>query len=170
MVASSQTTISHAFSLMKVYEFRLTFHLNLFLRVKGTAHIKQHSYQMTIFSSGIKIFKIAFQHVVYNSCMVPIAPSSATNFSHMTLFRGKTPFFTILDSTPKRDVRFSFFVFENGLDICDPQTRSFVFRYMVQFSTYDVFHKKNDISGVDLLFFITLGNYINWILTSKMTV
>ena len=56
------------------------------LRVKGTAHLKQHSYQMAIFSSGMKIFKIAFQHVVDNSCMVHIAPFSATNFSHMTLF------------------------------------------------------------------------------------
>ena len=54
--------------------------------VKGTAHLKQHSYQMAIFSSGMKIFKIAFQHVVGNSCMVPIAPFSAINFNHMTLF------------------------------------------------------------------------------------
>ena len=54
--------------------------------LKGTAHLKQHSYQMAIFSSGMKIFKIAFQHVVDNSCMVHIAPFSATNFSHMTLF------------------------------------------------------------------------------------
>ena len=51
--------------------------------VKGTAHLKQHSYQMAIFSSGMKIFKIAFQHVVD---MVHIAPFSATNFCHMTLF------------------------------------------------------------------------------------
>ena len=41
---------------------------------------------MAIFSSGMKIFKIAFQHVVDNSRMVHIAPFSATNFSHMTLF------------------------------------------------------------------------------------
>ena len=34
---------------------------------------------MAIFSSGMKIFKIAFQHVVDNSCMVPIAPFYATN-------------------------------------------------------------------------------------------
>ena len=53
---------------------------------KGTAHLKQHSYQIAIFSSGMKIFKIAFQHVVGNSCMVHIAPFSATNFNHMTLF------------------------------------------------------------------------------------
>ena len=56
------------------------------LAIKGTAHLKQHSYQMAIFSSGIKIFKVAFQQVVDNSCMVPIAPFSATDFSHMTLF------------------------------------------------------------------------------------
>ena len=54
------------------------------VRIKGTAHLKQHSYQMAIFSSGMKIFKIAFQHVVDNSCMVHIAPFP--KFSHMTLF------------------------------------------------------------------------------------
>ena len=54
--------------------------------LKGTAHLKQHLYQIAIFSSGMKIFKIAFQHIVGNSCMVPIAPFSATNFNHMTLF------------------------------------------------------------------------------------
>ena len=53
---------------------------------KGTAHLKQHSNKIAIFSSGMKIFKIAFQHVVGNSCIVPIAPFSATNFNHMTLF------------------------------------------------------------------------------------
>ena len=29
---------------------------------------------MAMFSSGMKVFKIAFQHIVDNSCMVPIAP------------------------------------------------------------------------------------------------
>ena len=58
----------------------------MFTGVKGTAHLKQHSYLMAIFSSGMKIFKIAFQHVADNSCMVPIAPFSAANFSHMTVF------------------------------------------------------------------------------------
>ena len=55
---------------------------------------------MAIFSSGMKIFKIAFQHVVENSCMVvPIAPFPATNFSHITLFKlfgGKHFFLQIL--------------------------------------------------------------------------
>ena len=72
---------------------------------------------MAIFLSGMKIFKIAFQHVqvVDNSCMVPIVPFSATNFSHMTLFKRfgvKHFFFTILDSTPKRDAWFSFLFLE----------------------------------------------------------
>ena len=60
----------------------------------------------------MKIFKIAFQQVVGNSCMVPIAPFSATNFNHMTLFLGKTLIFTILDSIPKRDACFSFLFWE----------------------------------------------------------
>ena len=55
-------------------------------KIKDTAHLKQHSYLMAIFSFGMKIFKIAFQHDEDNSCMVPIAPFSTTNFSHMTLF------------------------------------------------------------------------------------
>ena len=61
---------------------------------------------MAIFSSGMKIFKIAFQHVVDNSCMVHIAPFSATTFSHdiVLAFWGKTLIYTNLDSTPKRDV------------------------------------------------------------------
>ena len=69
---------------------------------------------MAIFSSGMKIFKIAFQHVVDNSCMAPIAHFSATNFSHMTLFKrfGGNTFFTNLDSTPKHDVWFSFLFLE----------------------------------------------------------
>ena len=61
------------------------------------------------------------------------------------------------------------FVFGNGLDICDPQNRSCVFRYMAQFSKYDVFRKKNYFWEVDFIFLITLGNDINRILTSKMT-
>ena len=36
MTAFSQTTFSHAFSWMKKYEFQLTFHWSLFLRVKLT--------------------------------------------------------------------------------------------------------------------------------------
>ena len=56
----------------------------------------------------MNIFKIVFKHVVGNSCMVPIAPISATNFNHMTLFWGKTHIFKILDSTPKRDACFCF--------------------------------------------------------------
>ena len=69
---------------------------------------------MAIFSSGVKIFKIAFQHVVDNSCIIPIAPFSTANFSHMTLFKhfGENTFFTILDSTPKRDVWFSILFLE----------------------------------------------------------
>ena len=43
------------------------------------------------------------------------------------------------------------FGFGNGLGICDPQNRSCVFRYMVKFSKYDDFPKKNDILGVDLI-------------------
>ena len=58
---------------------------------------------MAIFSSGKKIFKIAFQHGVDNSCMVPIAPLA---------FLGKTLIFIILDSTPKRDAWFSFLFWE----------------------------------------------------------
>ena len=40
MTALSQTTVSRAFSCMKIHEFRLTFHLSLFLKVKLT--IFQH--------------------------------------------------------------------------------------------------------------------------------
>ena len=58
----------------------------------------------------------------------------------------------------------------NGLDICKPQNRIPVFRYMVKFSKYDDFPKKNDFGGVDFIFLITLVNDINRILTSKMTV
>ena len=99
---------------------------------------------MAIFSSGKKIFKIAFQHVVDNSCMVPIAPFSDTNYSHMTLvwrFGGKHLFLQIwiqlLNETS--DFRFCFGKF---LDICDPQNSIPVFRYMVKFSKYDIFYKK----------------------------
>ena len=66
----------------------------------------------------MKIFKIAFQHVVGNSCMVPIATFSATNFNHINAydivlaFWGKTLIFTILDSTPKRDACFSLLFWE----------------------------------------------------------
>ena len=41
---------------------------------------------MAIFSYGMKIFKNAFQHVVDNSCMIPVTHFPATNFSYMTLF------------------------------------------------------------------------------------
>ena len=41
---------------------------------------------------------------------------------------------------------------------------------MVKFSKYDDFPKKNDFLGVDFIFLITLGNDINRILTSKITV
>ena len=36
MAAFSQTTYSHEFSWMEIYEFRLTFHWHLFLKVKST--------------------------------------------------------------------------------------------------------------------------------------
>ena len=68
------------------YYDRVNLTIELNYKLKGTAHLKQHSYQMALFSSGMKIFKIAFQHVVDNSCMVPIAPFSTTNFGDMTLF------------------------------------------------------------------------------------
>ena len=56
---------------------------------------------------------------------------------------GENTIFTILDSTPKRDACFSFlFVLGNGLDICEPQNRIHVFRYMVKFSKYDDFKKQ----------------------------
>ena len=63
----------------------------------------------------MKIFKIAFQHVVGNSCMVPIAPFFRYKFSSYDIvlaFWGKTLIFTILDSTPKRDACFSFLIWE----------------------------------------------------------
>ena len=53
--------------------------------VKGTAHLKLY-FHLAIFSSGMKIFKISFHDVVDNSWKVPVAPFSATNFSHITLF------------------------------------------------------------------------------------
>ena len=65
---------------------------------------------------------------------------------------------------------FFVFVLGNCLDICEPQNRIPVFRYMVKFSKYDDFPKKNDFWGVDFIFLITLGNDIHQILTSKMTV
>ena len=83
--------------------------------VKGTAHLKQHSYLMAIFSSGMKIFKIAFQLGVDNSCMVPIAPFFRNKFESYDIvlaFWGRTLIFTILDSTPKRDAWFLFLFWE----------------------------------------------------------
>ena len=53
---------------------------------EGTAHLKQHSYQMAISSYGMNIIKIAFQDDVDDSRKVPIAPFFSTNVSHMTLF------------------------------------------------------------------------------------
>ena len=66
---------------------------------------------MAIFSSGMNIFKIAFQHVVDNSSMVPIGYCTFFRYKFesydiVLAFWGKTPFFTNLDSTPKRDVWF----------------------------------------------------------------
>ena len=65
---------------------------------------------------------------------------------------------------------FFVFVLGNGLDICEPENRIPVFRYMVKFSKYDDFPKKKYFWGVGFIFLITLGNDINRILTSKMTV
>ena len=58
----------------------------------------------------------------------------------------------------------------NGLDICDPQNRLRVLRYMVKFPKYDIFLIKKAFRGVDFIFLITLGNDINRISTSKMMV
>ena len=109
---------------------------------------------MAIFSSGMKIFKIAYQHFVDNSCMVPIAHFSSKTFSHMTLFQrfwGKHLFLQfwiqLINETPDFRVFFG-----NGLDKCHPQNCSCIFRYMVKFSKYDIFHKKNDFLGVDFIF------------------
>ena len=127
---------------------------------------------MAIFSYGMKIFKIAFQHVVDNSCMVHIAPFSATNFSHMTLFwrfGGKHLFLQSWIQLLNGRLIFVF-VLGNGLDICDPQNRIPVFRYMVKFSKYDIFYKKNAFREVHFIFLITLGNDINRISTSQITV
>ena len=41
---------------------------------KGTAHLTQQSFWMATFSSGLKIFKIAFKDVVDNSWEIPTAP------------------------------------------------------------------------------------------------
>ena len=60
---------------------------------------------MAIFSTGMKIFKIAFQDVVDNSWKVPIAPFFPYKFYSYAIvfaFWGKTLIFTILDSTPPK--------------------------------------------------------------------
>ena len=51
---------------------------------QSTAHLTQQSFWMATFSSGLKIFKIAYKDVVDNSWEVPTAPFSATNFSHIS--------------------------------------------------------------------------------------
>ena len=62
-------------------------------------------------------------------------------------FLGKTLISTILDSTPKRDACFSFLFLEMVSIYVNLETVSLFFRYMVKFSKYDDFPKKNDFGG-----------------------
>ena len=41
--------------------------------LKGTAHLKQHTFWIAVFSSAMKIFKITFQDVVDNIWKIPVA-------------------------------------------------------------------------------------------------
>ena len=93
---------------------------------------------MAISSSGMKIFKIAFQHVVENSCMVPIAPFSATKFSHIS----QTLIFTILDLTPKQDAWFSFLFWEMVWIYVTLKTVSVLFDTWLSFQNMTFFIKQ----------------------------
>ena len=54
--------------------------------IKGTADLKQKSFLMAIFLSGLKIFKVAFQDLVDYSREISIAHFSAINLTNITLF------------------------------------------------------------------------------------
>ena len=99
---------------------------------------------MAIFSSGVKIFNIAFQDVVDNSWKAPIAPFS---LQILVIWH----FFSILWENT--------FFYNSG------------FNCMVKFSKYDIFYIKKCLGvGVDVIFFITLGNEVNRISTDPWKV
>ena len=166
----ASTTIDNGTELISRIFHKQQLYIHFILQTfKGTAHLKQHSYYMAIFSSGLKIFRIAFQDVVDNSWKVPVAHFSATNCSHMTLFLRFGETFIFHNSGFNSYTRRLIFVLDlgNGLDVCDPQNRPCVFQYMVKFSIYDIVNEKNASFEVDFIFFVTLGNDVNWISTNQ---